>query len=63
LNRFRIGRQVNQGIGGVAPDGVPLMPKQVHEQRNRRRTNPPEDFKGHLVQVFMLSVEKSSQQR
>ena len=63
LNPFCIGRQVNQGIGGAAPDGVPLMPKQVHQQRNGRRTDPPDDFKSHHMQVFMPRVEESSQQR
>ena len=47
--------------GGVAPNGVPLMPKQVHEQWNGGRTDPPDDFKSHLMQVFMLSVEQPSQ--
>ena len=48
-----MGRQVNQGIDGAAPDGDPLMPKQVHQQRNGRRTDPPDDFKSHQMQVFM----------
>ena len=30
------------------------MPKQVHQQRNGRRTDPPDDFKSHHMQVFML---------
>ena len=63
LNPFCMGRQVNQFIDGAAPDGVPLMPKQVHQQRNGRRTDPLDDFKRHHMQVFMLRVEESSQQR
>jgi hypothetical protein len=39
------------------------MPEQVHQQRNGRRTDPPDDFKSHHVQVFMPGVEESSQQR
>ena len=31
LNPFCMGRQVNQFVDGVAPDGVPLMPQQVHQ--------------------------------
>src|SRR5262249_37272386 len=45
LNRFCMGRQVNQGIDGAAPDGVRLMPQQVDQQRNGGRTDPPDDFK------------------
>ena len=39
------------------------MPQQVHQQRNGRRTDPLDDFKSHHMQVFMLRVEESSQQR
>ena len=39
------------------------MPKQVHQQRNGRRTDPLDDFKSHHMQVFMPRVEESSQQR
>jgi hypothetical protein len=39
------------------------MPQQVYQQRNGRRTDPLEDFEGHPMQVFMLRVEESSQQR
>ena len=63
LNPFCMGRQVNQGIGGVAPEGVPLVPKQVHQQRNGRRTDAPDDLESHPMQVFMQRVEKSSEQR
>ncbi len=39
------------------------MPKQVHQQRNGRRTDPPDDFKSLQMQVFIATVEESSQQR
>ena len=39
------------------------MPQQVHQQWNGRRTDPLDDFKRHHMQVFMLRVEESSQQR
>ena len=39
------------------------MPKQFHEQRNGRRTDPPDDFKGLPMEVFIAAVEESSQQR
>ena len=29
------------------------MPKQVHQQRNGRRTDPPDDFKSLQMQVFI----------
>jgi hypothetical protein len=45
LNPFCIGRQVNQGISGEAPEGRLFMPKQFNEQRNGRRTDPPDDVK------------------
>ena len=63
LNPFRMGRQVDQVIDGAAPNGVRLMPQHVHQQRNGRRTDPPDDLKSHHMQVFMLEGEKSSQQR
>jgi hypothetical protein len=63
LNRFGIGRQVNQGINGAAPDRDPLITKQVHQQRNGGRTDPPDDFKSLQMQVFIRTVEESSQQR
>ncbi len=63
LNPFCVRSQVNQFIDGAAPDGVRLMPQQVYQQWNGRRTDPLDDFKSHHVQVFMPSVEESSQQR
>src|SRR5262249_20709898 len=63
LNRFCIGRQVNQGISGELSDGGSMMPKQVHKQRNGRRTDTPDDFKSLLMQVFITTVEEPSQQR
>ena len=62
LNPCRLGCQVNQGINGVAPHGDPLIPKQVHQQGNGRRTDPPDDFKSHHMQVFIPRAEESSQQ-
>ena len=53
LNGRCMGRQVNQFTDGAAPDGLRLMPKQVHQQRNGRRTDPLDDLKRHHVQVFM----------
>ena len=63
LNRFCIGRQVDQGISGKAPEGDLLMPKQLDQQRNGRRTDLPDDFKRLLMQVFIVTGEESSQQR
>jgi hypothetical protein len=58
LNRFCTGHQINHGIGGVAPDRDPPMLKQVYQQGNGRRTDPPNDFKSHLMQLFIIpSVE------
>ncbi len=54
LNRFCIGRQVNQGISGDAPDGDLFMPKQFNQQRNGRRTDPPDDVKRLQLQVFIV---------
>ena len=62
LNRCGLGRQVNQGICGVAPEGGPFMPKQFNEQRHGRRTDPPDDFKRPQFQVFVVTVEESPQQ-
>ena len=39
------------------------MPKQVRQQRNGRRTDPADDFKSLQMQVFIATVEESSQQR
>ena len=39
------------------------MPKQFHQQRNGRRTDPLDDFKSLQMQVFIATVEESSQQR
>ena len=39
------------------------MPKQFNEQRNGRRTDPLDDFKSLQMQVFIATVEESSQQR
>ena len=38
------------------------MPKQFHQQRNGRRTDPLDDFKSLQLQVFIAKVEESSQQ-
>src|SRR4029453_14810491 len=37
--------------------------KQVDQQRNRRRTDPPDDFESLLRRVFIATAEESSQQR
>jgi hypothetical protein len=63
LNRFCLRRQVNQGIGDVAPDGFPLVLQQVHHQWHGRGTDPPDDFKRRHMKVFMLGSEESPQQR
>jgi hypothetical protein len=63
LNQFCIGRQVDQGVSGKAPERDLLMPQQLDQQRNRRRTDPPDDFKSVLMQVFIVTGEESSQQR
>jgi hypothetical protein len=55
--------QVDQGISSFTPDRDPLMPKQLDEQRNGRRTDPPDKFKGRLLHVFIATVEESPQQR
>ena len=39
------------------------MPKQFDQQRNGRWTDLPDDFKSLLMQVFIVTVEESSQQR
>ena len=56
-----MGRQVDQDIDGVAPDGDPLITKQVHQQRHGRRTDPPDDFKRPRLQAVI--VEESPHQR
>src|SRR5262245_66325804 len=58
-----MGGKVNQFIDGAAPDGGSIMPKQVHQQRNGRRTDPLDDFKGFQMQAFIATGEESSQQR
>src|SRR5262245_2117365 len=58
-----MGGKVNQFIDGAAPDGGPIMPKQVHQQRNGGRTKPLDDFKSFPMQAFIATVEESSQQR
>ena len=63
LNRFYMRHQVNQFTDGALPDGGPLMPQQVHQQRNGRRIDSLDDVKRHNIQVFLLGVEESSQQR
>jgi hypothetical protein len=63
LNRFRIGRQVDEGISGKAPKGDLFMPKQLDQQGNGRRTDLPDDFKRPLMQGFIVTGEESSQQR
>ena len=37
------------------------MTKHFYEQRNGRRTDPPDDLKSPLIQVFIATVEESSQ--
>ena len=39
------------------------MPKQLDQQRNRRWTDSPDDFKRALMQVFIVTGEELSQQR
>ena len=39
------------------------MTKQLDQQRNGRRTDLPDDFKSLLMQLFIVTVEESSQQR
>ena len=39
------------------------MTKQFNQQRNGRRTDPPDDLKRPQMQVFIATVEESSQQR
>ena len=39
------------------------MTKQFNEQRNGRRTDPPDDLKSPQIQIFIATVEESSQQR
>jgi hypothetical protein len=63
LNRFGLGRQVNEGINGGAPDGDALIPKQVRQQRNGGRTDPPDNLKSHQMKAFIVALKKSSQQR
>ena len=63
LNAFRVRREVNQGVDRVAPDEDVLVSKQVDQQWNGRRTNPPDDFKRGRLQVFVLAAEESSQHR
>ena len=40
-----------------------LMTKQFNQQRNGRRTNPPDDLKGPQIEIFIATVEETSQQR
>ena len=62
LNRFCLGRKVDQGIDGVASDRNPPITKQVHEQRNGRRTDPPDDFQRLQMQVLIATAEELFQQ-
>jgi len=39
------------------------MSQQVHQQRNGRRTDSLDDVKRDNIQLFLLGVEESSQQR
>jgi len=39
------------------------MSKQVHNQWNRRRTDPAYDLKSLLMQIVVVTAEESSQQR
>jgi hypothetical protein len=62
LNRFCIGHQVNQRISGKTPEGDLLMPKQLDQQRNGRRTDLPDDFESLLMQSFIVTGEELSQE-
>src|SRR6185369_3131073 len=58
-----IGRQVDQDIDGASSGGGPTLPKQFRQQRNGGRTDTADDLKSLLMQVFIATVEESSQQR
>ena len=62
LNRLRIGSQIDEGISGEAAEGGVLMPKQLDQQRNGRRTDSPDDLESLLMQAFIVNDEESSQQ-
>ena len=63
MNPCGIGDQVNAGIGGKPPERDVAMTEQFDNQRHRRRTDPPNDFKCLQLQIFVVRVEESSQQR
>ena len=63
LNPLCIRGQVNQGISGVAAEGHFLMTEQFNEQRNGRRTDPPDDLDRPPLQILIATVEELFQQR
>ena len=63
LDRFRMGRQVDQLAHGALPDGDPPVPEQVRQQRDRRRTDALDDLEGRPVEIAVLEGEEPFQQR
>jgi hypothetical protein len=63
LNHFCFWREVYHGINSGAPDGDSCIAKQVHQEWNGLWTDPSDDFKSRELQVFIGTVDESSQQR
>jgi hypothetical protein len=60
LNRYCIGHQVYEGISGKTPEGDLLMWKQVQQATNGRWTNAANGLKSLEMEIFVVTVEKSS---
>ena len=62
LDRLRLRREVDQDVDGTAPDGDRVVAQRLDQQRNRGRTDPPQDVERHRVELLVLGRQESPEQ-